>query len=143
MPLPSRAPLLSTPRARPVSIVACSPLSSNLSPTRPAVDAPTSHVSWPPPHAPDPPFLKSRPHSLPSPPSLAHPQSSRPRLAPCTHQRRPSSSVVVSRSFSGRRRVLVVSVASMSFASTDLPSIRPLPLYFSLSALTEPPSAQP
>jgi hypothetical protein len=76
--------------------------------------APTTHAEAVP--APPQPFLAAcTPLSLP-PPSPMHSQGSNTHLAQCAHQRSPTA--VVSGLFRDRRRVPIMSVALVSFAST-------------------------
>jgi hypothetical protein len=92
--------------------------------------------------------ISSCPHPLPlPPPSLVHLQSSRTHLAPRAHQR--STTVVchglmpVPQPPSSPRRVRCLGERCLNATNLGHPSVYPFPLWFSLPALTGPPSAQP
>jgi hypothetical protein len=88
---------------------------TNLPPALSAVDMPTTRISRPLPHAPDP-FSRARTHSLTTLAQLCPQQTpSLLSLAPHTHL---WSSVVVRRPFRARLRASVTFVASVSFASS-------------------------
>jgi hypothetical protein len=102
----------------------------NLSPSHPAVDAPTSRVSRPPPHAPN---LLLSPHPTHSPLSpsctLCRHLASLPRTA--RNRGAPSPFTVTSGPFCGLRRASVVLIALVSSASSsatqDTPWFGPTP----------------
>jgi hypothetical protein len=106
------------------------PLVPSLPTAHSAMDAPTSHVSRPPPHAPDL-LLAPTPHSL-TPLTQLRPQPN--TLAPSLALRAqgaPPLLTKVRRPFYGRRRAIAVPVASVSSASSsatqDTPWFAPSP----------------